>query len=56
MTQGGTGKGYVVAETTTDMDGRWRRPMALDPNTYTLVFYKPGEYNVTTVDITVTEE
>ena len=48
-------EGYIKGETMTASDGRWRKPLALDPNTYILVFYKPGEYGITAVEVTVTE-
>lgn len=46
-------RGYVVAETTTDMQGRWVRPMALDPGNYVLVFFKQGAYEPKAVELTV---
>lgn len=48
------GRGYILAETSTGPDGRWVRDLALDPGTYTLVFFKQGVYAPTTKDITVT--
>ena len=52
--QGKRSRGYIIAESVTGADGRWLRPMALDPGTYTLVFFKQGDYQPSVVDITVT--
>lgn len=44
---------YVAARTTTGPDGRWARAMMLDPGSYTLVYYKQGQYGPNTIAITV---
>lgn len=45
---------YIVARTTTRVDGRWERPMMLDPGEYTLMFFKQGITGPDTVSINVT--
>ena len=47
---------YIVAETATDVYGRWSRDMKLDPAVYTLVCYKQGEFGPDTRTLTVTAE
>ena len=44
---------YVVASTKTDVNGRWASPMMLDPGNYTLLVYKQGAIQSTTVDLIV---
>lgn len=44
---------YLRAEVRTASDGRWQQTMMLDPNDYTLVFYKPGHYGPDVRQITV---
>lgn len=46
-------RNYILGETRTAYDGRWQRPLALDPGDYTLIYFKPGEYAVSTKTITV---
>lgn len=50
---GRIGRGYIIAESVTGADGRWLRPMALDPGQYTLIFFKQGSYQPSIVNITV---
>lgn len=51
---GRRGRGYVIAETSTNTEGRWVRDVALDPGEYVVVFFKQGLYSPTAVPITVT--
>jgi len=51
---GNLAAGYVKAKTNTDVNGRWANPLNLDPATYTIYFYKQGEYGPDTQEITVT--
>jgi len=44
---------FVVGATSTDVNGRWVEPMRLDPEVYTLVFWKQGEFGPDTTEITV---
>jgi len=46
-------RGFIIAETRTNVDGRWTREMYLTPGDYTLVFFKSGEYSPTVKEITV---
>ncbi len=42
-----------VGATTTNSDGRWSAPLLLDAGVaYTLIFYKQGGYQITTVEVT----
>ena len=50
---GNTGSGYIVATTTTDVNGRWTNQMNLDPATYTLYYFKQGAYGPDTQEVTV---
>ena len=50
---GNYGPGFLKGRTTTDVNGRWRNPIALDPAAYVLVLSKPGEYETEAVVITV---
>lgn len=52
---GKTSRGYVIAETTTNTEGRWIRPMALDPGEYVLIFFKQGTYAPTITELLVSE-
>jgi hypothetical protein len=54
---GNTGTGFVVAETTTDILGKWREAFMLEPGDYVLVYYKSGRPARTTnvVELTVFE-
>jgi len=45
---------YVKAISTTDVNGRWDNAMLLDAATYTLYYYKQGEYGPNTKEVTVT--
>ncbi len=51
---GNTAMGYIKAMTTTDVNGRWVSQMNLDPATYTLYYFKQGEYGPDTQEVTVT--
>jgi hypothetical protein len=53
-TAGNKSQAYVVAQTTTNVEGRWNFPLMLDPADYTIMFYKQGEFGPDTVDLTVT--
>lgn len=44
---------YAVGRTTTDADGRWLTPVAVDPGTYKVVFSKPGSFGPDAVDLVV---
>jgi hypothetical protein len=44
---------YIVARTSTLLDGRWSQPLVLDPGPYTLVYYKQGQFGPNVVPITV---
>lgn len=44
---------YVVAATSTNVDGRWARSLPLDPGSYTIVFYKQGAYGPSVQAVTV---
>lgn len=46
---------YRIASVMTDVHGHWKTGVNLDPGEYTLLYYKPGHFNPTTVDLTVTE-
>jgi len=52
---GKRGRGYLVAETRTNAEGRWVRPMVLDPGEYAIVFFKQGAYSPSVKYITVEE-
>jgi hypothetical protein len=51
---GNTGPIYKVAETSTNINGEWVMPLMLDPATYTVQFFKQGEYGPDTINVTVT--
>jgi hypothetical protein len=45
---------YVVGRSQTNVDGRWQWPLMLDTGfTYVLVFYKQGQFKVTTKELTL---
>ena len=44
---------YIVAQTITNVLGRWTRNMVLDPEEYTLIYYKQGYYGPDRRDVTV---
>ncbi len=46
-------RNYVKAETRTGANGRWESEMRLNAGTYTLVYYKQGEYGPDIQEITV---
>lgn len=48
--------GFVVARSETGPDGRWLRPVMLDPGSYTLVALKPGAYGPDAKDVVVSAE
>ena len=50
---GSTGSEYIKATTTTDVNGRWTKQMNLDPETYTLYYFKQGAYGPDTQEVTV---
>ncbi len=45
---------FVVGESVTNTEGRWRAAIRLSPGNYTLEFSKPGVFNLQTSNITVT--
>lgn len=50
---GNTSNGYIVAQTNTNVEGRWAVPLRLDPNDYTLLFSKQGVVISDTREVTV---
>lgn len=50
---GNTGSAYIKASVTTDVNGRWVSEMNLDPETYTLYFFKQNTYGPDTLEVTV---
>lgn len=44
---------YHQAVTQTDVNGRWVRPILLDPGEYVLYYYKQGEFGPDTASLTV---
>jgi len=46
---------FVKASSRTDIDGRWVRPVTLDPAEYVVYFYKPQAFGPDAVPLTVTE-
>jgi hypothetical protein len=47
------GSRNIITTSATMVDGRWANDMKLDPGlAYTIVFYKQGEYGITSVEIT----
>ncbi len=50
---GNTSAGFVVATVTTDVNGDWVTPMALDPGAYTLVYSSQNSFQTTTTTVTV---
>jgi hypothetical protein len=44
---------FSVGRTTTDVDGKWRTPLMLDPGTYTLLVYKQGAIQAKTATLVV---
>ena len=44
---------YVRGRTTTNVSGRWRSPISLDPGDYTLIFAKPSAFTTGQRDVTV---
>jgi hypothetical protein len=51
---GNRGIEFIIAATTTNVDGHWIQSAMLDPETYTIIFYKQNEFGPDRVDITVT--
>ena len=45
---------FVQAQTWTNVHGEWRGPMNLDAGTYTLYYFKRGQYGPDTQDVVVT--
>jgi len=52
---GRRGKQYHQGVSTTDVQGRWVRPMMLDPATYVLYYYKQGAFGPDTAVLTVVQ-
>lgn len=50
---GRRGNIYVLGKTTTDSNGRWRRSLMLDPETYVLFYFKIGQFGPDTANLTV---
>jgi hypothetical protein len=50
---GNTSNAHIIAQTFTNVEGRWAVPMRLDPNDYTLLFSKQGVVINDTRNITV---
>jgi len=51
---GNNGDTYIQGRGITKADGRWTYPIYLDAgSTYKIVFYKQGEYKVTTAEVTI---
>ena len=44
---------YIVGQTVTSTDGRWRSVIRLNPGEYTLEFSKKGAYRTLAVDVTI---
>ena len=53
--QGNRAREFIRAEVRTSSDGRWQQTMMLDPNSYTLVYFKSGAYGPDIRQITVSE-
>lgn len=53
-TAGNRSDAFVVAQTTTNVDGRWVTPMLLDPSSYVLLVFRQGVIQARTVNVTVT--
>lgn len=45
---------YIKGRTLTTVNGRWKNPIMLDPDTYTVVAFKQGEYGPDTKTLVVT--
>lgn len=45
---------FVLAESQTDINGRWIRPMLLNSESYVLLYYKQGAFGPDTYNLTVT--
>lgn len=52
---GGTGSAFIKASTTTTTDGGWSDFLNLDPETYTLYYFKQGLFGPDTTEVTVTD-
>ena len=50
---GSKGSAYIKATTRTDVNGQWTSEMNLDPETYTLYYFKQGAYSPSTQEVTV---
>lgn len=50
---GNTSINYMVAETSTDINGRWVMALMLSPAIYSIQFFKQGQYGPDTVNVTV---
>ena len=52
--QGFRGPEEIIAQTTTDGNGRWEYALRLDPGQYVLIYSRKGAYGPDRVDLTVT--
>jgi hypothetical protein len=52
---GKRGVDFIKASSRTDINGRWVRPVMLDPETYVVYFYKQLAFGPDTAPLTVTE-
>lgn len=50
---GRRGTSYIKGSTTTNTRGRWKAAMMLDPDVYTLVYFRQGSYGPDTRAVTV---
>jgi hypothetical protein len=50
---GNRSNAFIVAKTSTVVGGKWAFALKLDPNAYTLIYYKTGEYGPDKKEITV---
>lgn len=50
---GRTGIEYLKGCSETDVNGRWKRAVMLDPEIYSIVFFKQGEYGPDVVEVIV---
>jgi hypothetical protein len=50
---GNVGSEFIVASSTTNVDGRWIWPVMLDPGDYVLYIFKPGHIRPSATDLTV---
>jgi len=50
---GNVADAYIKGRTTTDVNGQWSHSLSLDPETYTLYYFKQGYYGPDTTEVTV---